>query len=239
MLFPIICGLALAGGLGWMYLNLGPDLEGPRVAYSQGVAMMPMNSVSPSMTGLQSEITSAVLTHFEEDPETLRTQLIETRFTAAGGELQIQVLTGSDTHFVRFPIDADLRSWYDSNRDDLDAPRRKNFTASLKDFFTDWDVAIRNQSGVEDPLKYRDDVALTACVSGLGYHVQAMVGSTPFRCVFEDDGNLYFLIPRTHEKFKINGRPLRKDGPSLFPGEYEITIRPDRKKAPAAQSGNE
>ena len=221
-----------------MYLNLGPDLNGPRVAYSQGAAMMPARTVSPSIAGLQQEIVSAVLLHFEEDPETLRTQLVETRFTTAGGDLQIQVLTGSDSHFVRFPVDADLRSWYESNREDLEAPKRKNFTKSLKEFFTDWDVAIRNQSGVENPLKYRDDVALTACVDGLGYHVQAMVGSNPFRCVFEDDGNLYFLIPRTHKEFRIVGRPLRIDGPSLFPGEYEITIRPDRKKqASAAESG--
>lgn len=237
LLFPIICGLILAGGLGWMYLNLGPDIDGERVAYSQTGAMMRPKVLSPSLVDLQTEIVTTVLTHFEEDPLTLRTKFVETRFTKADeGGLQIQILTGSESRFVRFPIDADLRSWYNSNVEDLEEPRRTNLGKSLKDFFTDQDVAIRNQSGVENPLQYRDDVGLTGCVGGLGYHVEAIVGSSPFRCVFEDDGNLYFLIPVNREKFKIVGRSVNKNGPKLFPGEYEVTIVPDRKKSSAVVS---
>lgn len=227
--FPILCGLALAGGLGWMYLNLGPDIDGERIGYSQTGTMMQPRTVPASMVDVSPEIQSAVLSHFETDSETFRSQFVETRFTATSGGLQIQVLTGSDSRFVRFPIDSGLRAWYGSHVDELEKPRAKNFSKSLKEFFSDWDVAIRNKSGVDDPLKYRNTVGLTACVGGLGYHVEAQAGKSLYPCVFEDDGNLYFLLPTNRDKFEITGRRVSEKGKIVFPGEYTVTIRPDPK----------
>lgn len=235
MWFPLLCGLALAGGLAWMYLNLGPDIDGERIGYAQSGTMMQPRIVPASMIVVDPAVRSAVLSHFQEDSETLRSQFVEARFSATSEGLEIQILTGSETQFVRFPIDADLREWYNANFDELEKPRTKNLTQSLKDFVTDWDVAIRNNSGVEDPLKYRDDVGLTACVGGLGYHVQAQVANTTYRCVFEDDGNLYFLLPLKRERFKVTGRRVSKKAPIVFPGEYDVAIRPDPKNPkPAA-----
>lgn len=212
-----------------MYLNLGPDIDGKRIGYSQTGTMMQPKIVPPSMINVSPEIRSAVLAYFESDPETMRSQFVETRFSATAEGLQIQVLTGSDSRFVRFPIDADLRAWYNGHFDELEKTRAKSLSRSLKEFFTDWDVAIRNISGVEDPLKYRNSVGLTSCVGGLGYHVQAQAGKSLYPCVYEDDGNLYFLLPTKRDNFKIIGRRLTEKSLPIFPGKYDVSIRPDPK----------
>jgi len=227
--FPLLCGLALAGGLGWMYLNLGPDIDGKRIGYSQTGTMMQPKTVPPAMINVPPEIRSAVLAYFESDPETMRSQFVETRFSATPEGLQIQVLTGSDSRFVRFPIDADLRAWYNDHFDELEQARGKGLSDSLKAFFTDWDVAIRNNSGVEDPLKYRNSVGLTSCIGGLGYHVEVQAGKSLYPCVYEDDGNLYFLLPMKRDDFKIIGRRLTEKSLPIFPGVYDVSIRPDSK----------
>lgn len=225
--FPVLCGVALVGGMGWLYFQQLPSLSGDRTATFIKNEALKEKIVPKDEIDVPGEIRSRVLDHFAEDRERIKSQIVETQFSATKSGLEIQILTGSATRFARFPIDDDLRQWYDENYDMLESPRRKSLRKSLVSFFKDWDVAIRNQQGVEDILLYRDSVGLAASVDGLGFHVSAKVGQTIYPCVYEDDGFLYFPLPPSTKKFKIVG--MHANGKqSRFPGEYNITTKAAR-----------
>lgn len=220
--FPVLCGVALVGGMGWLYFQQLPSLSGERTATFIKNEALKEKIVPKDEIDVSGEIRSRVLDHFAEDRERIKSQVVETQFSATKSGLEIQILTGSATRFARFPIDDDLRQWYDENYDMLESPRRKSIRKSLVSFFKDWDVAIRNQQGVEDILLYRDSVGLAASVDGLGFHVSAKVGQTIYPCVYEDDGFLYFPLPPSTKKFKIVG--MHANGKkSKFPGEFNVT----------------
>ena len=225
--FPVLCGVALVGGMAWLYVQQLPSLNGDRTAtFIKNEALKP-KIVEKELVDVADDVRKSVLNHFEENRERLKSQLVETQFTATDAGLEIQILTGSDTRFARFPIDDDLRTWYDENYDLLESPRSKAIKKSLKSFFQDWDVAARNQQGVEDFAVYRDSVGLACSVDGLGFNVCAKIDQTLYPCVYEDDGFLYFLLPPSTRKFKIVG--ARSNGKkSQFPGEYDVKIKAGR-----------
>ncbi len=225
--FPVLCGVALVGGMAWLYIQQLPSLNGDRTAtFIKNEALKP-KIVEKELVDVSDDIRKSVLNHFAENRERLKSQLVETQFTATDAGLEIQILTGSDTRFARFPIDDDLRTWYDENYDLLESPRSKAIRKSLKSFFQDWDVAARNQQGVEDFAVYRDSVGLACSVDGLGFNVCAKIDQTLYPCVYEDDGFLYFLLPPSTRKFKIVG--ARSNGKkSQFPGEYDVKIKAAR-----------
>jgi hypothetical protein len=226
--FPVLCGLALVGGMAWLYIQQMPSVTGDRFAsFISNEALTP-KVVDKGMIDVSDDLRSRVLAHFAEDRERVKSQVVETQFSASDAGLEIQILTGSQTKFVRFPIDEDLRKWYDQNFDELEKARTRLLKKSLIDFVKDWDVAIRNQQGVEDILLYRDSVGLAASVDGLGFNVSAKVDQTLYPCVYEDDGFLYFPLPPSTKKFKIVG--IFADGKkSNFPGEYNVEIKASKK----------
>ncbi|MDA0285525.1 MAG: hypothetical protein O3B13_20335 [Planctomycetota bacterium] len=226
--FPVLCGIALVGGMSWLYVSQGPSLNGDRVAFFMKEEALEPRIVDRASIEVSEEIRDSVLMHFAEDRQRLKSQLMETQFSASAAGLEIQILTGSETRFVRFPIDKDLRSWYTDHYDLLETPRRTSVKNALKTFFTDWDVAIRNQQGVEDAAQYRDSVGLASSVEGLGFNVSAKIDQTLYPCVYEDAGFLYFLLPPTTQKFKVIGARVDRKK-SNFPGEYDVTIRTSSK----------
>lgn len=228
MWFPVICGFCLVGGIGWLYLNLGPSISGERIAYVTDTDAQSPRLIDNGLITVAPDVRQTVLDHFRENTERLRSSLVETEFSATKAGLQVRVLVGNETKFFRFPIDEELRQWYDANFDALEASRARALKKDLKSFFTDWEVAIRNQEGVEDFIVYRDSVGLASSVNGLGFNVSAKIGQTLYPCVYEDDGFLYFLLPDATKKFRIVG--FRANGrKSLFPGEYQVTVRPPKK----------
>ena len=220
--FPVLCGLALVGGMAWLYIQQMPSVTGDRFASFISKEALNPKVVDKGMIDVSDDIRSRVLAHFAEDRERVKSQIVETQFSANDAGLEIQILTGSQTKFVRFPIDEDLRRWYDQHFDELESARTRLLKSSLVDFVNDWDVAIRNQQGVADILLYRDSVGLAASVDGLGFNVSAKVDQTLYPCVYEDEGFLYFPLPPSTKKFKIVG--ILADGKkSNFPGEYNVT----------------
>lgn len=131
---------------------------------------------------------------------------------------------GRETRFVRFRIDQGLREWYDANGEALNADHKSALGKSLTEFFEAWDVAIRNQKGVDQFMRFRDTVALSACVYGLGYNVSARLDGRLYPCVYEDDNSLYFLLPKGTKSFQVVGFHSNGDRAD-FPGEYRVTIK--------------
>ena len=214
--------------MAWLYIDQLPNLHGDRVATFINTEALPPKIVSRSLIDVSDDVRTSVLNHFAENRERLKSQLVETQFTADSTGLELQILTPSETRFVRFPIDNDLRTWYVDHYDELEKPRSRSVQQALSEFFNDWDVAVRNQQGVEDILLYRDSVGLASSVDGLGFNVCAKLDQELYPCVYEDEGFLYFLLPPSTQKFKLVG--TRIDGKtSYFPGEFDVTIKSSEK----------
>ena len=185
---------------------------------------LPPKQIAASMADVKASVRKRVLERFAEDSEWLRSSHAEVEFSAGNDALVIRVVEGQQTRLVRFRIDQGLREWYTANGKPLDDDHMSNLGKSLTEFVEAWDVAIRNQTGVEQIMRFRDSVGLAGCVYGLGYNVSARVDGKLYPCIYEDDNSLYFLLPRDTKKFQIVGFHSNGD-PADFPGEYQVTIK--------------
>ncbi len=77
-----------------------------------------------------------------------------------------------------------------------------------------------------DAAAVRDAIGLNGRLNTLGFLVEAIVQGRAVRCASEDqEGNLYFALPRGITGFQVRGRTL-SDGKRHFPGEYTIVVDP-------------
>lgn len=197
--------------------------------------LLPPKVVDNALIEVPEEVRRAVLLYFEENPERLRSDLVETEFRGSSEGLEVRILAGLQTMLYRVPLDPDLEEWRDENLVELDQPRLALLKKSIKLFFEDWDVAIRNQTGIEDFQSYRDRVGLTAAVGAFGYHVTAMIGTTQYPCIYENKDGIYFLLPRDTKSFRVAG-DRTDDRPSLFPGEFEVVVRKGKTPRPPVET---
>ncbi len=212
--------------------NISGDRTAEFVTTDDG---LPPKQIAASLADVKTSIRKRVLGRFAEDSEWLRSSHAEVEFSAGNDGLVIRIVEGRATRFVRFRIDPGLREWYDANAEQLDDGHKTALSKSLTEFAKAWDISIRNQTGVDQIMRFRDTVGLSGCVYGLGYNVSARVDGKLYPCVYEDDGALYFLLPRATKKFQIVG--FHSDGdPSDFPGEYSVTIKAPKKPAASDQS---
>jgi hypothetical protein len=181
-----------------------------------------------SLISVSPEVTETVLQHFVDPPKRLMSQLVTTEFRGTVDGLEVTIATGTESRFVKFKIDSELRRYYDSNREALNKPRLKLLKKAAKEFFEKWDVAIRNSEGIDDFNQYRDSVGLNTCRGALGFHVSAQVGKGLYPCVYEDEGSLYFAVPPNTKRFQIVGSftDMKK---SMFPGKYDVVVSQEKK----------
>jgi hypothetical protein len=226
--FPILCGIGLVAGVGWLWMpraNISGDRSAEVVALPDG---LPPKQVAASLADVKTSVRKRVLGRFAEDSEWLRSSHAEVEFSAGNDGLVLRVVEGRQTQFVRFRIDQGLREWYDANGQQLDDDHKRELSKALTEFLEAWDVAIRNETGVEQVMRFRDSVGLSGCVYGLGYNVSARVNGKLHPCVYEDEHSLYFLLPREAKEFQVVGFHSNGD-PSDFPGEYRVTVKASSK----------
>ena len=225
--FFVICGFGLLGGVAWFAMKNDTTLGGDRVAavMDRGTIMEP-RSPDPTLIEASEEAIKTVLKLFKKFPSRIQTELVDTEFGVAGEELAVTIREGGRAQFYRFPIDRELREFSKTNRKELDQRRLAKLKPGLKNFFARWDVGIRNREHPKE-FSFRDDVGLSTCVGGLGYALSANVDGTIYPCVYEDEENLYFLLPRGTQFFEIFGRyGLESENPkSIFPGKYRVTVK--------------
>jgi hypothetical protein len=222
--FPIVCGIALVAGVAWLWIpraNISGDRTAEFVTLQDG---LPPKQVAASMADVKTSVRKRVLGRFVESSEWLRSSHAEVEFSGGNDAFVIRVVEGRQTRLVRFRIDQGLREWYTANGKQLDDDHKASLGKSLTEFVEAWDVAIRNQTGVDQFMRFRDTVGLAGCVYGLGSNVSARVDGKLYPCVYEDDNSLYFLLPRDTKRFQIVGFHSNGD-PADFPGEYQVTIK--------------
>ncbi len=233
--FPVLCGIGLVIGVGWLWIPRA-NISGNRTAeFVTLVDGLPPKQIPASLADVKASIRKRVLERFADDSEWLRSSHAEVEFSASNDSVVVRVVEGRQTRFVRFRIDQGLREWYEAHGQQLDDDHKAELGKALTEFLEAWDVAIRNRTGVDNVMRFRDSVGLSGCVYGLGYNVSARVDGKLHPCVYEDDHSLYFLLPRDAKDFQIVGFHANGD-PADFPGEYQVTIKAPSKPAPGTPS---
>ena len=227
MWFGLACGVVLLGGLALWALQKDSTQRGERTAFlvEKEVELEP-RSPDRNLIEAEDDVLKLVVKNFKKNPARMPSEYVEVEFRNEGDEFAVAVRPGSLAALFRFPIDRDLAKYYEENRRSLDAKRLAKLKPALKSFFQKWDIAIRNKDPKEaDDRSFRNRVGLSSCVRGLGYNLAARVDGDTYPCIYEDDQNLYFALPRKTTEFDVVGRLALEDGsPSMFMGTYHCAV---------------
>lgn len=230
LIFGLLCGIGLIGSVIYFAMTHDNKLSGERLAYAieRGASLQTI-TVDNDEIGLSSEVIDNVLKTLKKNPVRIKMESMEFEFGTSRAGMEISLKEGSLTQFFRFPLDKEMKAYRDKHLEALDTDRKKEFSAAIKKFFEKCDVAIRNREGAL-PLDEKDprQIGLNSCVRGFGYNIAALIpferGVMPYPCVYEDEANLYFLLPRNTKQFQVVGK--KPDGSaSEFPGKYQVKVR--------------
>ncbi len=230
LIFGLLCGIGLIAGVLYLAMTRDKKFSGERLAYAvERGATLQATTIEKDEIDLEQDAIDNVLKTLAKNPVKITMESMKLELGSSRAGMEVSLREGDTTQFFRFPLDKEMRAYRDKHIESLDAERKKEFKAALKKFFEKCDVAIRNREGAL-PLDANDprQVGLNACMRGFGYNVSALVpvdrGVVPYPCVFEDEANIYFLLPQDTKEFKLVGK--KPDGSaSEFPGDYHVKVR--------------
>ncbi len=225
LVVPVMFGSVLVGSILYLYWTQVPKLEGEVRAAALEEAELPPGLVSRRLVDLPKDKVDLVLEGLTESPERLKSQIMSIEFRGSREGIQVTLEEGSKTQFYRVSINADpeLQAFYDRNARRLSAPQEAELQEAATAFFEAWAAAAEENEELDDLASFRDRLGLTTLVGGLGYHLQAICGSEIYRCVYENERYIYFLLPHGTKKFEIQGREL-KGSSLMFPGHYTAKV---------------
>ena len=238
----VIAFLMLAGGAWFAYQASLPDvpdiITGERY---RNFGLPPARFPAPSSDAIGEDVRASVMKSFASEGLPLKSGFVEVWLNAEGDEITVSVEPGPRSSAVRVPLGelASIRSMLSRDRDRIASVKSRELRRSTGDMFHDYAAYLENGTAMSRLPEYRDEVALNAATGVTGYAVEAIVGSTPFLCVYEDStGGCYFFPPKETRKFKIRGRKLA-DGTTPLPIEVDVVVKDAEGAPPSAADETE
>jgi hypothetical protein len=228
--------LATIGGILALTWKSEPKLEGTleAVSYSSDHPLPP-RFVKPDPKDVDPDTTKSVLEELEGKPILFTGHSMRLRFRSdlrRGMEVTVEAAAGMQVVKVELRQNAFLSRFLSQHEDEFEKLRQAELRPALRKFFTEHGSANAAMSS-GDTNFYHHSLAVPAMTSGTGYVVEAVVGKTGTRCVYEDDQRrLFFLLPRNVKSFVLAGRKL-DDGRVAFPGRYTCQIAESQEPEPA------
>lgn len=180
------------------------------------------------------ETLDLVLTGLEENSESLLSRLMRLEFSGSSDGLTVSLVAErrGDFYVVAISQNESLQEYRDEHDRAWNALRLAELEKATTRFVTEYAQAESENRPVESLAAYRDSIGVNALVEGLGYVLAAKVetsldgrkGVAESRCMAEQDGNLYFLLPRGTKSFQIVGRDLPGGHPK-FPGSFTVNVK--------------
>jgi hypothetical protein len=241
---PLLCGLALFGGMGWYVWQhvLPKPLAGELVAEVFDDAEIPPVLVSLDHSRLPMRQRTPLLEALEAEPVPLLSDLMQVQIRGAKSGLSISIAPGPKTVWYRIDPSRHpgLAEYRMAHAMELDRPRQAEVDQAAEEFLERFAEVRDGKSPETSVTSFRDRLALNALVRGLGYHVTATVGPRQYPCVAEtDDGHLYFLLPPGLQQFELTGRK-HADGPARFSGHFTVKVQPAaRREKSTLDAGDE
>lgn len=242
LFIPLICCgifLAVLAAVGFRsgLLSTKGSLHGKLRATTGKEIYLGPGFLPKASIGVDDETAAAVFEGLGGDPEILLSELMRVEFHGEPGTLKIELLAQRDTDFFVVPIEQSppLVEFERDQQVALDGLRMAELKPAAKKFCRQYAAAQIDGRAVEGIGDFRDSVGLNTMVGGLGFVVEARIEKQVSgrravigrRCVAEQNGNLYFLLPRGTKKFQLTGRTLA-DGSVPFPGEFTVAVGPGR-----------
>lgn len=216
---------AAAGGYWWFQRE---TMTGPLTGERLPPGEVLIGRIPPGAGGVPRQEYLDVVAGLRIDPAVVSSKVLRVEFRGGPYGVEVWVSPGPESDIVRVPVRQHpaVAGFYTTNAARLNEPLQAELQAAAKGFMTDYQNAASSGMVIGNAAEYRDALGLNSLLGGLGYHSAALVGTTYYPCVHEDDGGrLYFAVPRGTTTFIVTERPF-EERDSVFPGEYrfEVTV---------------
>ncbi len=222
---PILCICGVAGYLAWYIWESQPKLEGALVAHTVHDLEVKPGLIPGTLSGLKADDLGEVLRHLKAEPAHWASSISKFTLTGTDKGVEVSVRNGTAAHFVSVSRSQSptLAEYLQKHLDDLDKPRLASIKKHAPILFEQWKQQFTKNEPISNQQRHRDLVLLPTLVSGLGYHLEAVVNGNIYPCVYEDEeGELYFLLPNATKSFVLQGR--RVAGSLHIPAHFTVKI---------------
>ncbi len=175
--------------------------------------------------GLDDETVKTVLDQLNKRAVTLRSEMMVLKLQGAADGIKVTVAPGIRGELVSVDLSGQkaMAAWYKREVGKLSDKHQKDVARAAQQFVQDWAEAEARGEKKRDFGRYHDDLGIAALAMGVGSETVAIVGQTIHRCVAEQQGKLFFMLPPGVEKFELQGDQRGKTK-SVFPGHFKVKV---------------
>ncbi|MBC7967787.1 MAG: hypothetical protein H7Z17_17890 [Fuerstia sp.] len=223
---PVICFLILFGVIAYSLTGSLPKLQGDVAGRRLEGLSLPKALIPWSDIGLSAGDRTILQEALTTQPESLASQVMACRLSASEDGILVTLAAQPESQWIVVDMAAEkpLAIWRRKEGPHLNRLRLDELQAAITKYAKDKLLKINGEHIAVDAVAVRDKIALNASCHALGYAIHAVADATLFPCAAEDEqGQLYFCLPKTVQRFKIQGRTLA-NGTVGFAGDYNVTI---------------
>jgi hypothetical protein len=241
---PIGVIVIFVGLLLFLFLKQGTPksdpLKGELTAVRRADGKLEPALVHREWIGLNEEVVDTVLKQMEKRSVTLRSSTIILRFKATEEGIRVTVEPGEYAELIAVDIHRHkgLATWYARESAGLTDKQQKEVIKAAERFIKEWAEAEARGEKKRDFARFHDELGLAALAMGLGGEAIAVVGETVYRCVAEQQGQLFFLLPPGTERFELQGRERGKNK-FVFPGQFKVKVIAEASPKKSAKKSEE
>ena len=181
---------------------------------------------------LDEEILDATREHLKKHKYNLKSELIQMQFQGTDEGIKVLLSAGPGAELVSVEVNDNkkLASWHAKHSADLNEKAQKSVIRAAKKFVTECATAQSRGTKIQDVSPYHDELGIAAFATGVGGEIIAVIGDRVHRCVAEQEGKFFFLLPRGTDHFSLQGREHGKEKTAIFPGRYKVEVSEDEVK---------
>lgn len=224
-IIPVICALGLIGFVGWFLWTSQPKLEGELTAHTVRNLEVKPGIIPGSTSGLSADDLDEVLRHLRVEAAHWTSTASKMTLVGTKDGVEVTIAPGTAAHFVAVqPLtNPAFLAYVTQHTAELDKPRLASIHNNAPKLFAAWQTQFAKHVALSNQKDHRDLVALPTLVTGVGYHLEAVVNGNVYPCVYEDaDGQVYFLVPNATKGFQLQGR--RVAGGSYLPAKFQVKV---------------
>lgn len=223
---PVLCFLILLAVIFFSVTGSLPELSGELVARRLEEKNLPGVTIPWADTGLSPDEQTTLRDFLAMTPETLQSEMMTCRLIGKADGIEVRLTAGAGNEW--FAVDTagnkPLALWLKKERAAINTKRIALLHQNLADYCRDKLAQIGGEKLQIDGLKVRDNVGINASGNALSFVLMAEAANRQIPCSYEDDnGTLYFCLPRETQSFPIRGRTLA-DAWKPFAGEYTAVV---------------
>ncbi len=218
--------LALAGYFGFSVL-LAEKLSGELIAETAATLDLPPALIDKNQFKLPPADVTALLETLQQNPVPLNSHSMQIQLAGTEKGLQISLAAGGQAAFYRVNLsgNAAVEKYLSQHLSQLEAQRILDIDQAATEFLVQYEKVLSKKSPPESITVFRDSLALTLLVGGLGHELVAVHGRGLYRCAYQDrSGGLYYLLPPGLTEFQLIGRK-HVDGKTAVPAEFRVQVQ--------------